>query len=87
MLKLTEDIINISKLESGRFKLNYEKIDLKHLVIDVVNSVHVLLNEKDIDITLDICSGTFYLDRKLLTQVLYNLIDNAIKFTQAKWQY
>ncbi len=45
--------------------------------------MHVLLNEKDIDITLDICSGTFYLDRKLLTQVLYNLIDNAIKYTQA----
>lgn len=81
LLNLTNDIINISKIESGNFKLNYEHIDVELLIIDVVNSLKLTSDSKNIGINSELMPINIYADKKILTQILYNLLNNAIKFT------
>lgn len=79
LLNLTNDIINISKIESGNFKLNYEKIDIEMLIMDVISSIKLISLDKEISV--DLAPAYIVADKKILTQILYNLLNNAIKFT------
>lgn len=82
LLALTNDIINLSKIDSGNLKLNYEIIDSKALITDTLSSIKLIAKNKNISINIDTVDATVNADRQLLTQILYNLIVNAIKFTQ-----
>lgn len=79
LLNLTNDIINISKIESGNFKLNYEKIDMELLIMDVISSIKLISGNKKM--SADLAPAYIVADKKILTQILYNLLNNAIKFT------
>lgn len=79
LLNLTNDIINISKIESGNFKLNNEKIDTELLIMDVISSIKLISGRKEIN--ADLAPANVVADKKILTQILYNLLNNAIKFT------
>lgn len=79
LLNLTNDIISVSKIESGTFKLNYEKIDTKALIMDVISSIKLISGSKEIN--TDLTEANIIADKKILTQILYNLLNNAIKFT------
>lgn len=79
LLNLTNDIINISKIESGNFKLNYEKIDMELLIMDVISSIKLISGNKEM--SADLAPAHIVADKKILTQILYNLLSNAIKFT------
>jgi len=81
LLDLTNDIINISKIESGNFELNYENIDIKELIFGVVSSIKLIADEKEINIKMETTNAKISADKKMLTQILYNLLHNAIKFT------
>lgn len=81
LLALTNDIINISKIDSGNLELNYEKVDTCKLIKEVVDSIKLIAEGKDIDISIDMVKSTISADKKMLTQILYNLLNNAIKFT------
>lgn len=81
LLNLTNDIISISKIESGNFKLNYENFSSEQIIWDVVESIKLIAKDKDIYIEMDTENISINADKKMLTQVLYNLIINAIKFT------
>lgn len=81
LLALTNDIINISKIDSGTLELNYENVDLSLLTKEVVDSIKLIADDKNIDVSIDMVKATAYVDKKMLTQVLYNLLNNAIKFT------
>lgn len=79
LLNLMNDLIDISKIESGNLKLNYETIDSEGLIKEIVTSINLISNDKDIEV--DAAPAKIIADRKILTQILYNLISNAIKFT------
>lgn len=79
LLNLTNDIISISKIESGKFKLNYEKIDIELLIMDVISSIKLISGNKTV--SADLSPAYIVADKKILTQILYNLLNNAIKFT------
>lgn len=79
LLNLTNDIINISKIESGNFTLDYEKIDMELLIMDVINSIKLISGNKKM--SADLAPACIFADKKILTQILYNLLNNAIKFT------
>ena len=81
LLALTNDIINISKIESGNIELNYEKIDSGQLIMSVVSSIKLIADTKNINIEVDIIRADISADKKMLTQILYNLLNNALKFT------
>lgn len=81
LLNLTNDIINISKIESGNISVNYEYFNSAEFIQEVVGSVKLTAEEKSINLYTDLVFTEICSDKKFLIQVLYNLLSNAIKFT------
>ncbi|MDP3437426.1 MAG: ATP-binding protein [Bacteroidales bacterium] len=85
MLLLINDLIAISRLETGEIKVSYSKIDLTNLLDTLLSGFEPLAKEKGINLYLvkrpsnDL--STFYADREMLMAILSHLVKNAIKFT------
>ena len=85
LLSLIEDILDISKIEAGRFNIEETEYDLHSLVNNTVSMLKVQAETKGITLTYNISPVTPYElvgDPHHLRQVLINLIGNAIKFTE-----
>ncbi len=86
LLKLIDDIIDISKIEAGQINLNIEKHKVNIHLKEVFNSFKETNKnpEVDIQINLPVESDLFYFktDIMRLRQILANLIGNALKFTE-----
>src|SRR6056297_22405 len=89
LLKLIDDVIDISKIQSGSFKINTSKCYVNKLLLDLYVSFSVKIEQdpkKEIRLSLN--KGirqkdfSFNTDTIRLKQVLFNLIENAVKFTQ-----
>lgn len=81
--RLVQIMLDLAKLESGEKKPNFKDFSLNQLIIDVLVSQEQRISEKDIEIK-GLESGKNIIisaDRDLLYQAVYNLVDNAIKFT------
>lgn len=82
LLDLTNDILLMSKIESQTLELNCSFISIDKLIIDVVNSIKLMAECKNINIEIEMPEElNVKVDKKILTQILYNLLNNAIKFT------
>jgi len=87
LLTLINDIIDISKIESGELKINEEQININQLINEVVNVGISLCNtlNKNIDIKLKTSLNqdnyNITTDPLRLYQILINLVSNAVKFT------
>jgi len=82
---LVNNILDVSRLDTGRFELQTVKTDLIQLAKNVIDSLSFQANEKNLEIKL---KNPLYLDKLILevdpirlSQVLRNLLDNAIKYT------
>ena len=85
LLSLIEDILDISKIEAGRFSIEETDYDLHSLINNTVSMLKVQAEAKGITLTYNISPVTPYElvgDPHHLRQVLINLIGNAIKFTE-----
>jgi len=85
LLSLIEDILDISKIEAGRFSIEETDYDLHSLINNTVSMLKVQAETKGITLTYNISPVTPYElvgDPHHLRQVLINLIGNAIKFTE-----
>ncbi len=82
LLNLTNDIIDISKIEAGNLKLEYSLIDSEALIRGLVKSMQLIVSNKNINVELNLEKVFINADNKMLTQILYNLLNNAIKFTR-----
>jgi signal transduction histidine kinase len=81
---LTEDILDVTKIESQSLQLQKEKFNLNEVIMSVLADYENLIGKiKDVKVSL-ISYGDFLVeaDRGRLNQVISNLLDNAIKFTQ-----
>jgi signal transduction histidine kinase len=80
---LINDLLDLSKIESGKIELNASRISLGGLLHEVVETLRPVAAEKPIalDVTTPEPSILVWADRDKITQVLTNLIGNAIKFT------
>ena len=83
LLSLVNNLLDLSKLESGQFVLNLEQWNFYDLVLHVVGEFELILVEKNISLTVDdvLVESSFMCDRIKVEQVIRNLISNAIKFT------
>ncbi len=83
LLGLINDVLDISKIESGKMELYLEEFDLKALINEVVATVQPLLekNKNAIVLHLPDVLPTVHLDLTKIRQILFNLISNASKFT------
>jgi len=80
---LIQDILDISRLESGVMKFITEKTDVTKMVNEIVETMQASADLKRIKIKIDIQKGIpdLMIDSERIKQVLLNLVDNAIKFS------
>ncbi len=85
LLTILNDILDLSRIESGRFELEHIKFDLHGLIENIAISLATPAQEKGLEFICHIDPGLpifFMGDPLRLRQILNNLIGNAIKFTQ-----
>lgn len=87
-LSLINDLLDISKIEAGKFELDFTAVDVPELVEDCVNSLQPLAKRERILLRTFFAPNlpAVIADRRHLRQVLLNLLSNAIKFTNAGGQ-
>lgn len=84
LLQLINELLDLSKIEAGRFDLRNEKVDLAALIGTAIDATLGLARPKNIDVQAP-APGAVVLhgDRRALLQILLNLLSNAVKFTPA----
>lgn len=83
LLKMVEDIIDLSQIESGNVELRYEKLNINDVFEDlIVKFADKVSDHVKLIFAPPLMSISISTDRSRLSQVLYNLTDNAVKFTQ-----
>ena len=80
--RLVQTMLELAKLESGEFMLKLDHFDFRELLLEVVISQEQRIEKKSLDIVgLDVLPDiSLNADRDLIHQVIYNLVDNAVKF-------
>ena len=83
LLKLINEILDLSKIEAGRMEFQLDTASLHAILEDVQSTMKPLAAEKSIDLEVEDASGIapFSMDAARIKQVLLNLVANAIKFT------
>ncbi len=81
--EIINDILDMSKIEAGRLELIIEPFDIERATSDVIAMAASLAEQKGLSLRMDIPDdiGPLVADRTRVRQVLWNLIGNAIKFT------
>ena len=85
LLHLINDVLDMAKIESGRMNLNPEKFRLHDLLEDVNSITSTLASERNLSLFIEPDSDQeveIYADNTRLRQVMINLVNNAIKFTE-----
>ncbi len=82
--ELIGEMLDMSKIEAGMMDLRYEEVELAPLAKELVANAKSLASAKEIEIDyeLDPHLEVIYADRTRLTQILLNLMSNAVKFTE-----
>jgi PAS domain S-box-containing protein len=85
LIALVNDLLDISRIESGRVELKLDLADIDEMMIIVVATMAHLIEEKSqtLEVVVDQNLPQIELDRDRIIQVLTNLVSNAYKYTQA----
>ena len=84
LLQLINDILDMSKIESGKVELVPRETDIRQLIESVVYTFEPALEDKQLTLTFDFAPDLphVYIDIDKIRQVLINLLSNAVKFTE-----
>jgi Na+/proline symporter/nitrogen-specific signal transduction histidine kinase len=82
LTRLINQVLDLSKIESGNVKWHITEVDLREVVEDGLTATSQLFNEQHVEIQVDLPDGVFPVlaDRDRLMQVMLNLLSNAVKF-------
>ncbi|MGE5497422.1 MAG: PAS domain S-box protein [Syntrophothermus sp.] len=82
MVELLDDILEISRIESGKTSFNPEPVDLRDLCLEVMEIIKVKAGpDHYLKFDAVTSSGSYLLDSKLLRHILTNLLSNAVKYS------
>jgi PAS domain S-box-containing protein len=83
LLDLINDVLDLAKVEAGRLTLLMDELDAGTLVADLVATIRVLAERKELAVELEIASGlpAVHADARRVKQIVINLLSNAVKFT------
>ncbi|UCG65648.1 MAG: hypothetical protein JSW12_00895, partial [Deltaproteobacteria bacterium] len=83
LLKLINDVLDMSRIESGRVELDLRAVNLQEIIQETVSALEPLIKNKGLIIDMDFDESLpfGYADPDRIRQVVINLLDNAIKFT------
>ena len=85
LLGILNDILDLSKIEAGKMKLELEPVDLNFLIKDIENMFSQRIHEKGLSFCVEKDQDLSYklmLDEVRFRQILFNIIGNAVKFTE-----
>ena len=83
LLRLLDNILDMSKLEAGQMVLNLKQNDMQKVISKVVEELMPLFSQRSIEVKIDVkmSEGQAVFDEDRIMQVIQNLLSNAIKFT------
>jgi len=83
IIKLVNDLLNVSRIEEGKFGFNFEKADFQEVLNTAVSNVESLVAKNHQELTIKKPSKLpkIFLDKERMIMVLQNLLGNAIKYT------
>ncbi|HAJ33640.1 MAG TPA: hypothetical protein DCK79_09790 [Candidatus Atribacteria bacterium] len=82
LLSLINDLLDISKIETGELKPDIEEFNIAKAGIEIRDSLMLKAEEKGLEFICDIPDINIFSDKRRFEQVLLNLVNNAIKFTE-----
>lgn len=83
LLSMINEVLDISRIESGRLSLSVEPVSLADALAEAAALVGSLAEQRRIAVTVTDCAGIVVLaDRQRLTQILLNLLGNAVKYNR-----
>jgi len=85
LLSLINDVLDISKIEAGQLEVHKEQFDLKSSIEKVAGIVKPLADKKRLSLNVEIAHnvGMLTSDPRRIEQIMLNLLNNAIKFTDS----
>jgi two-component system cell cycle sensor histidine kinase PleC len=82
LLDVINDILDMSKIEAGRLKLDLQSVELEAVLADALRVVSAKAQDKRLKVTSNIDADVrFKADRRAIKQIALNLLSNAVKFT------
>jgi PAS domain S-box-containing protein len=83
-LSLINDLLDLAKIESGKVELQFEPVSSREVIEDLASTLGPLAEGKGLVFETHLRSGNVVMptDRRALSQILINLVNNAIKFTE-----
>jgi len=84
LVDIIEDFLTISRIEQNRLKYEFRTVNLKEVVENIINELKPIVKDKKLDILLKVKDDRDYIitaDPGKISQVVGNIIDNAIKYT------
>ncbi|GJQ64304.1 MAG: hypothetical protein SCALA702_33570 [Melioribacteraceae bacterium] len=85
LLKLINDILDLSKIDAEKVELEFAPLDLKEMVENIYNIILLKANSKNLELEINyekIIPERIIQDEKRIQQILLNLLNNAVKFTE-----
>lgn len=85
LLALINDLLDVAKIEAGKAELNIETVDCRQVVEQAIATLQQHAEAKGLQLNVEMPEGTLVLrtDKRALSQIVLNLLGNAIKFTEA----
>ncbi|MBI4779677.1 PAS domain-containing protein [Candidatus Falkowbacteria bacterium] len=83
IIRLVNDLLNVSRIEEGRFGFNFEKVDFREVLNTAISNVESLAakNHQELTVKKPAKLPKIYLDKERMIMVMQNLLGNAIKYT------
>ncbi|EKE03865.1 MAG: hypothetical protein ACD_20C00135G0004 [uncultured bacterium] len=82
LLQLVNDVLDLSKIESGSIELHYEKFNTGKVIKETISTLKNIAIKKNISLDLQLSDVTLHGDSVRFRQIMYNLLSNALKFTE-----
>lgn len=84
LLSLINDLLDLAKIDAGKFEPSYEQVDLNEVVHEIVGTLGPQARVKGLEVEVDVPDDPTCLDtdRRVVSQIVINLLQNAIKFTE-----
>jgi PAS domain S-box-containing protein len=85
LLSLINDLLDLAKIESGKLDLSLEPVNCREILDEIVAYLRPMAESKDLVVSINTPEGATLVqtDRRALHQILLNLINNAVKFTDS----
>ncbi|MDP2641563.1 MAG: ATP-binding protein [Candidatus Yanofskybacteria bacterium] len=85
LIRLVNDLLSLSRLESGKIEIQREEVSIEKLVQDTLNEISIKAKEKGIELHIEMPEEklpSFFADGPKVRNALLNIIDNAIRYTE-----